>query len=203
MKNLNKIFFKGLFTLLPVTITIYVLLWVVRLVDSILGSLIQATLPAGYYIPGLGFIATIVVIFLFGLLLENYLTQKLFSETQKFFTQIPFIKAIYSPLKDLMNLFSKENKQGMKNVVLVDLYEGVSILGIVTRDQFEDLKPEEAHFQQMVSVYIPLSYALGGYTVLVPKTKTKMMNIPVEKAMSLAITGWVKTEETHSPPSSH
>mgnify|MGYP000411473184 CR=1 FL=1 len=73
------------------------------------------------------------------------------------------------------------------------------MVGLVTRDHFTDI-PEfsEKNFvpdQELIAVFIPLSYALGGYTVLVNKNKVKKLDIPVEKALSLAITGWVKSTE--------
>lgn len=167
------------------------------MVDDILGSFLRSMLPIGYYIPGLGLILTILIIYLFGWMLENFITQRVLSSAQKILTQVPFIRTIYSPLKDLMNLFANSDKNGMKNVVLVEAQDGIQILGLMTRDQFEDIQTGNiTDFENKVAVYIPLSYALGGYTVLVPKNKIKLIDIPTEKAMSLAITGWVKTEKS-------
>ncbi len=192
MSAINRIFLKGLFTLLPIALTIYILYSAVIILENLLGSLLRAILPASTYIPGFGVLATLLVIFLFGLLINNYLTARFMSWFEEKFKQIPFIKAIYSPLSDLMNLFSKTGDKGMKGVVLVELGQsGAQAIGIITREQFKDIPGN--HLDDKVAVYFPLSYGVGGLTFMIPRSKITRIDIPVEKAMSLAITGWVKS----------
>jgi uncharacterized membrane protein len=112
--------------------------------------------------------------------------------------KVPFIKAIYSPLRDVMNLFSKgAGPTGLQKVVLVDLGEtGIRSLGVVMRESFKDLPAIENNAEDRVAVYVPMSYGLGGFTLMVPRSKITPLDMPIEKAMSLAITGWVKVEKT-------
>jgi uncharacterized membrane protein len=195
MNGFNKIFFRGLLTLMPVAITIYVVYKSVIILDSVLGSLLRALLPEQFYFPGMGFVITLFLIYCFGLLLNNFVTKKIFTLLEKSLTEVPFIKAIYSPLKDLMNLFSKTGHNNLGSVVLVQMGDsGAQALGLVTRDHFQDLKLSEVT-EGKIAVYFPLSYGLGGFTFLVPRNRVTEINMPVEKAMSLAITGWVKAEE--------
>jgi uncharacterized membrane protein len=80
-------------------------------------------------------------------------------------------------------------------VVLVEWHQGgPTSIGLITRDNFDDLPQIQG--QDLVSVFIPLSYGLGGVTMLFPKSRVRIVDIPVEKALQLAITGWVKTEST-------
>ncbi|MEZ0391303.1 MAG: DUF502 domain-containing protein [Pseudobdellovibrionaceae bacterium] len=193
MKAFNKIFFRGLITLLPIAITIYIVYSAVVILENLLGSILRQLLPE--YIPGLGLLLTLVLIFLFGLLLNNFITVRLLHSLEDKLVQVPFIKAIYSPLRDLMNLFDRKGGQEMQSVVLVRLGEtGAQALGVVTRDSFRDL-PFAASMGDKVAVYFPFSYGLGGYTLLVPRHLITEVNLPIEKAMSLAITGWVKADD--------
>lgn len=195
-QHIQKIFFQGLLTFLPMAVTIYIVYAGVLIVDNLLGNALRQLLPV--YIPGLGFILTIIIIFLFGLLLNNFITAQVLQRLEKRFNAVPFVKAIYSPLKDLMNLFQKGGPKGMKGVVLVDIGDtGIQAMGIVTREVFNDLPTIEKNIHDKVAVYMPFSYGLGGYTMLIPKNKLTAVDIPVEKAMSLAITGWVKAEKHH------
>ena len=198
MKQLQKIFLQGLITFLPIAVTIYIVYAGVLIVDNIFGNALRTLLPV--YIPGLGFLLTILLIFLLGLLLNNLITGGILQSLQHRLTRVPFIKAIYSPLRDLMNLFSKGSEKGLKTVVLVQMAEGVKVLGLVTRDSFIDVPALEAHAQDQVAVYVPLSYSLGGFTLLVPRSRITEIDMPIEKAMSLAITGWVKV---HEDPTNH
>lgn len=194
MKQIQKIFVSGLISFLPLAVTIYIVYAGVTIVDSLLGSVVRRFLPPEAYLPGFGFLATIVLIFVLGLLLNNFVTAGLFKKIQEKLTQVPLINVVYSPLRDLMNLFANGQAQNqLKKVVLVKVSEGKHVLGLVTREHFEDLKLEVSLSSAKVSVYIPMSYGLGGYTLLIDKSQLEPFDIPVEKAMSLALTGWIKT----------
>lgn len=192
MKTFNRIFFRGLITLLPIAITIYIVYSAVIILENLLGSLLRQMLTD--YIPGLGLILTLVLIFLFGLILNNYISVRLIHALEAKLVQVPFIKAIYSPLRDLMNLFNRTESPDLKSVVLVKIGDtGAYAMGVVTRESFHDLSFGH-ELAEKIAVFIPLSYGLGGYTLLVPRTMIKEIDIPIEKAMSLAVTGWVKAE---------
>lgn len=193
MESLNRIFFRGLITFIPIALTIYIVYSAVNILENIFGNFLRQVLKEAY-VPGIGFILTLIVIFSFGLMLNNYVTRRILSAIEKRLNEIPFVKTIYSPLRDLMNLFSKKDKKGLQSVVMVQIGEA-QIIGLVTRDSFNDLQNDlilSSITENKVAVYIPFSYALGGCTVLLPKTAVKELNLPIEKAMSLAITGWVK-----------
>jgi uncharacterized membrane protein len=190
-KNLRQIFLKGLFTFLPMAVTIYILYAGIVIMEGMLGTTLQRLFP-DFYIPGFGFLLTIVFIFVLGFLLNNLITASFFGVLEKVLLRVPFIKAIYSPLKDLMNLFSHTGAKELKSTVLVDMGDGsVKFLGLVTRDDFNDLTVAPLMLNR-VAVFIPFSYGLGGYTVLVDRAKITEIDMPAEKAMSLAITGWVR-----------
>ena len=197
MQAFNKIFFRGLVTLLPIAITIYIVYSAVVILENLLGSVLRQVLPE--YVPGLGLLLTFVLIFIFGLLLNNFLIGRFLVSLESKLVQVPFFKVIYSPLRDLMNLFNrKDANKEMKNVVLVKFSEnGATALGIVTRESFKDL-PFANLMADKVAVYFPYSYGLGGYTLLIPRIMITEVDLPVERAMSLAITGWVKADEPGS-----
>ncbi len=140
-----------------------------------------------------------VLIFLMGLLLNNFITAGLLLSLQEKLTEVPFIKVVYSPLRDLMNLFSKaQGSSALQKVVFVQFDNGKEALGLITRENFNDLDSHLKISPEKVAVYIPMSYGMGGYTLLVDKAQVKPVDLPVEKAMSLALTAWIKIDST--PP---
>ncbi|RYZ86859.1 MAG: DUF502 domain-containing protein [Proteobacteria bacterium] len=198
-KNLRQIFFKGLFTFLPMALTIYILYAGIVIMEGMMGTTLARLFPEFYY-PGFGFLLTIILIFILGFLLNNLITASFFGTLEKVLLRVPFIKAIYSPLKDLMNLFSHNGASAHKSVVLVDIGgTGVKMLGLVTREDFRDLSLGPAA-EGRVAVFIPFSYGLGGYTVLVEHSRLTDIDMPAERAMSLAITGWVKVASKSEVP---
>jgi len=195
MNSLGRIFIRGLVTILPLAVTIYILYSAILILDGLLGGLLRQILPT--YIPGLGLFAIVALIFVFGLLLNNLVVGRILSYTEHKLLEVPLIRAVYSPLKEMMNMFSKQGQKKLQQVAFVKFSEnGPMVMGLITRENFEELKLG-ALTTNKVAVYFPFSYALGGYTVLVDASQVTPVNLPIEKAMSLAVTGWVKTEKTN------
>lgn len=193
MKHLNQIFFKGLIVVLPITLTFYLLIWASYNIESLFGNGLRYVMGQELYIPGLGILLTIIFIFLVGLLVSNYVTGRFFAWLTQSLEKIPLIKVIYNPLKDLMALIPgrSNEKSRPQRVVLVPLEPmGVEVLGLVTREDLDELND-----QGKVSVYVPFSYMLGGMTVIVPKEKVKKVDIPVDQALKLSVTAWIKASE--------
>ena len=193
-KKIKSTFFSGLVAFLPIAITVYIVVTAVQIIDNFLGQYLRSWFLDEYYFLGLGFLTAVALIMLIGFLLNNFLTGTVLTRLQERLTEVPLIKVIYSPLRDLMNLFSKGQQNAMKKVVLVTLGENITALGLVTREDFSDLKLNFKIASDRVAVFIPYSYGLGGITILAAKKCIEPIDIPVEKAMSLAITGWIKTD---------
>jgi uncharacterized membrane protein len=195
MKYIRKIFISGLITFLPIAVTIYIVYAGVNIVENLLGNFIREALPQNAYYPGFGILATLILIFMLGLMLNNLVTAGVLVKLQEKLTEVPLIKIVYSPLRDLMHLFTKGQDAGsLKKVVLVQITEGKQVIGLVTREHFEGLSPNVHINTNKVAVYIPMSYGLGGYTLLIDKSQLEPIDMPVEKAMSLALTAWIKTD---------
>jgi uncharacterized membrane protein len=196
MKLLNKLFWKGLIAVTPITLTIYLLLVILNKAEGLFGNMIQQLIGKQYYIPGLGIILTIVLMVMVGILVSNFITGSVIKFFINQFEKFPIIKAIYNPLRDLMSLFSGGGPDSMKKVVLVNFEKiGIQSLGLVTREEFDDL-PDGTFVNEEIAVYIPMSYMLGGFTTIVPRSTVRVVDIPVEKAIKLAITGWIKADKS-------
>lgn len=194
MKHINHIFFKGLIVVLPITLTFYLLIWASYKVESLFGSTLEMMIGQWLYIPGLGIVVTLVFIFLVGLLVNNYFTGRFFKWLTNTLEKVPLIKVIYNPLKDLMALIpgKSSDKDKLQKVVLVPLEGmGVEVMGLVTREEINEI-PDSSH---LIAVYVPLSYMLGGITVLVPRDKVKKIDIPVDQALKLSVTAWIKAKD--------
>lgn len=192
MKQLNQIFFKGLIVVLPITLTFYLLFWASVKVESIFGSGLQWLMGREFYIPGLGIVVTVLLILMVGVLVSHYFTAKFFNLVTDLMEKVPLIKVIYNPLKDLMALIpGKNTKDRPQRVVLVPFGEtGVKALGLVTRENLHELPHHD-----LISVYIPLSYMLGGVTVLVKRDLVEIVDMPVDQALKLSVTAWIKAQD--------
>lgn len=197
MKQINNIFFKGLIVVLPIMLTFYLLYWGSVKIESLFGSGLQFVLGKDLYIPGLGILMMVAFVLAVGILVSNFITARFFTWFTGLMEKVPLLRAIYNPLKDLMALIPGKSANGSKpqRVVLVSLEPlGVKTLGLVTREDLDELPGHN-----LISVYIPLSYMLGGMTVLIEKEKVEIVDIPVDQALKLAVTAWIKAPEKERP----
>ncbi|MHB8453398.1 MAG: DUF502 domain-containing protein [Acidiferrobacterales bacterium] len=188
MKGLSKTFFTGLAAVLPVAVTFYVLIRLAYWAESILGEGIKLVLPSGLYHEGMGLVAGVLLVFAFGVLMRALIVRSLFSWGERLLSHIPLVKVIYGSMRDLMGFFAGGNDHGFSHVVLVTLGDkSISALGFVTREDFAGFPPELGD-GDTVAVYIPLSYQIGGHTLLVSRSAITPVAMSMQDAMRFAVT---------------
>ena len=188
LKFIGKNILTGLVTILPVVLTLYLLYW---LVVSAEGDAIRLWLPADRYKPGMGVLAGLLVTFLVGLLMHAYVVQRLFARGESLLYRMPVIKSIYQALRDFLNYFSPGSKKDFDQVVAVTLGDsGMEVIGFVTQADPNNL-PEDFRAPDSVLVYLPLSYMIGGYAVLIPRSAIRTLHMNMEEAMRFTLTAGV------------
>jgi uncharacterized membrane protein len=173
---------KGLFTVLPFAITFYLIIWVATSTESLLSPY----LPEHYYFPGLGLITIIASLAIIGLMVNAYIVTIMINAGQGLIERVPVVKTLFGAIKDAVELFQIKKDTGTKKAVTVEVSEGVRLIGFITNDKVaKKLFPTE----DKVAVYLPMSYQLGGYTLYVDPSKVSDLNVDVETAMRIAVTG--------------
>lgn len=191
LKTIGKQILTGLFTLLPVMLTVYVLYWFAVTMESWLGNLIRHVIPADWYWPGMGLVTGVVLAFAVGVLMHAYVVRELFSFTERLFYRLPLIKSIYGPLRDFLDYFSPQARREFEQVVSIRIGDtDLQAIGFVTQADAAQMPADFGGEDQLI-VYIPLSYMIGGYTVLVPRSRVRALNMSVEEAMRFALTAGV------------
>ncbi len=181
---------SGLVTVLPVALTVYVIWWVVNSLEATLRRVLIAlhlVSPAHYW-PGLGLLAGFVLLLIVGSMVNAYAGRLVLKYSDDFLGRIPFVKTLYGGFRDVVSLLPSGSgeKRDLQRVVVARFGE-VHAIGFVTR---EDV-PAALHAHgghDWVTVYFPMSYAFGGYTVYLPRNLVEPLDISVEDAMRLAIT---------------
>lgn len=190
MKKLYKYFFRGLITILPVALTLYVLFIFLAWMES-LALWILRPLIGSFYIPGMGLVFGVASIVLIGYLVSKQGVRRLLSFAELPFTNLPVVKSIYSSLKSFADYFSPAGAEGGQSVVILRMPGSeMEIVGLVTRRSFADL-PEGFLPGDRVAVYLPMGYMIGGYTVFVPRNWTEPIEMTVEEAMRSSLIAWM------------
>lgn len=204
LNHAARIFLQGLVAMLPVVLTVYLVFllgwWLEETMRGIMTLVIPdpdpgelapgEELPAYRYYPGMGLLLAVVLIFLFGLVLNAYLVKRLYAYTEGVMQQIPIVKSIYGATKDFLAYFSSTQQQ-LNQVVLVDM-PGMDrkLLGLVTREHFEDL-PQGLGGPNHVAVYLPMSYQIGGYTLILPRDQVQPLDMSIEDGIRFALTAGI------------
>lgn len=180
IKVLFKYFLQGLFYIVPIAVTLYVIFYLIVLFDGILQ----------FEIPGLG-----ILIMLLGVTLIGFLGTFFLGYLKPFDRAIestPLIKLIYTSMKDLMNAFVGRKNQ-FKQPVLVKINDEIEVerLGFVTKDSLADLGISE----EKIAVYIPFSYAISGQVFIVPKKNITKVNANSADVMKFIVSGGVTNFE--------
>ncbi len=177
MQELARNFFEGLFLVVPVAVTIYVVFVVFNFIDGWLN------IP----IPGIGFVLTIGMLVLVGRLASNVFFRGAVGSLEKVLTRTPFVKLVYTSLKDLIEAFMGEKKR-FDQPVLVTLIPGgnAQAIGFVTRQNLDLLGLEDR-----VAVYFPQSYNFAGNLLVVPRSQIHPLNADSADIMAFIVSGGV------------
>ncbi len=191
MKSISRTFLTGLITILPVVLTLYLLYWLVISMETVLGKIIRLVLPEGMYWPGMGVIAGLIVVFMTGLLMHAYVVRWLFAKGEEVFYHLPLINSVYRAMRDFFDFLSPTTKKEFEKVVAVTIGEnGMQMIGFVTQAVSERL-PEGFNDDDRILVYLPMSYMIGGYTVLMPRSAVQPLDMSMEEAMRFTLTAGV------------
>ncbi len=190
-KSASRIFIKGLIAIIPITLTLYLLFWLAGTAEFALGKIFKLFFPDSWYIKGMGFVLGLVVVFFFGNFLESQTFRRLFHRFEELVIQIPLVKSIYTAIRDLSSLFSSEQKGKFQQVVLVKVAPGNSQqIGFITVSDHDKTAPSFIAEDQ-IAVFLPFSYQLGGYTVIMAKENVVKIDMSVEDALRFIATAGI------------
>ncbi len=176
MRKLTRYFLKGLAFLVPVVATIFVVYIVFVKIDKLFN----------FPIPGVGFIITILAITFIGFIGSNFLTRKLVHIVDNLFSRLPFIKMIYTSVKDLTGAFVGD-KKGFKPVaVTLSPGSGIQVIGFVTKEGLDELGLADS-----VAVYLPQSYNFAGNLIIAPKEQVRPLNVDSADIMRFIVSGGI------------
>jgi uncharacterized membrane protein len=192
IKSISKIFFKGVLGVFPLVLSLSFLFWFVTSLEKFFDGYLFRVLPETVQIPGLGLGIGFVLIFSIGLLLSTKFFSNIHRVILKPVRNIPLIKSVYGAIEDLMSYFAPSDEKDTSKVVKVLLpNQEFELVGLLTQEQLDKIDGIE-FAEDKVAVFIPMSYALGGYTIFVSREYLVITELKVEEAMKLALTSWMR-----------
>lgn len=179
VKYFLRYFFRGLLFVVPVSITAYTFYFTVNAIDRLLPY---------FPIPGLSLLVVIVGTTFLGYLGSAWLTKPILQFFDKFLERLPFVRIIYSSIKDLTSAFVGEKRKFDKPVLVkISQDSNLQRLGFLTQENLSEWGLDENY----VAVYIPHSYNFSGNLFIVEKRFITPLENSGAEIMKFIVSGGV------------
>lgn len=188
MRRLANYFLRGLLIVTPAVITGYLCWLTIRWFDQLfsIGT------------PGLGIAIAVGGITLIGALASNFVTRAMLAATDRLLARLPFVRLLYTSIKDLLNAFVGE-KRRFNRPVRARIGQGdaeVYLLGFVTSEALGHLG-----LADQVAVYVPFSYSIAGHLLILPRERVSPIHADAADAMAFIVSGGVTQAAPKPAPS--
>ncbi|WVH09417.1 MAG: Putative membrane anchored protein [Fluviibacter phosphoraccumulans EoVTN8] len=199
---MKRYFITGLLIWAPLGITLWVLSFILGMMDQSIMLLPNAWQPralVGFNIPGVGAIMTLLVVFITGLLTANFIGQRLVRWWEALLHRIPVVRSIYQSVKQISDTVFSPSGQAFRQAALVQYpRQGSWTIGFLTGTLGGEIA--ERLGDNMVSLYVPTTpNPTSGFFLMVPKSDVLELDMSVEDALKYLISMGVVAPTAQQP----
>lgn len=188
VKKLTRDLLTGLSLLLPIVLSIQLLIWLVRTVEGWLKPLWELVLPPAWYLPGMAIGSFLLLALVVGISFRVRVIGALWQYSHRLLDRIPVLNYVYNTIKDFFDLIGGQDFS-QQSVVWVRMPDvPYKLLGVVTK-QGDDTGSRLGQMiaDDEIAVYLPMSYNVGGYMVVLPKANVEPVDMDAGDALRLVM----------------
>jgi uncharacterized membrane protein len=187
-------FLAGLLVIVPLGVTLVVITAILRLIDRVLIIIPPKFHPHTYLpfkVPGLGLVLAIVLIMITGILVKNYIGRRVVDFGESILSGIPLVRPVYVAVKQVIQAMFGDTPYAFKRAILVEYpRKGVWAIAFVTGRTYEEIA--EKTKKKTINVFLPTTpNPTSGFYLVIPEEDTIPLDITVEDAFKLLISGGV------------
>jgi uncharacterized membrane protein len=204
-KKIKRIFLTGLAVVIPAGLTIYILFFIIDMMDNLL-----QVIPHNYHpdnllqlhIPGLGVIVTVILIFICGLVTTSYFGNRIVRFGERIVGKIPFVRSVYQAIKRIAEGLFMDKAQSFKKVVIVEYpRRGVYSIGFITGSPNGEIQKSLGEKSPCIGIYLPCALTpTTGVFVMIPRNELIEVSMSVEEAFTLIISAGIVTPPERCSP---
>jgi uncharacterized membrane protein len=179
-------FIAGVVVLIPIGITLYLTLFIIKVSSKILPKEINPNHYLPYNIPGLEIVISLILITFIGWLSLSFVGKKLFDLFESVLNRIPILRTIYSAVGQLTETFT-QNKGVKKSVVLIEYpRKGCWAVGFATKENTGEIKNKTG--QKLINVFVPTTpNPTSGFLLMFPESDVIYLDISFEQASKFIV----------------
>lgn len=201
--SLRRFFFAGLLTILPLVISIWIVAWLLEILESGARLLPAPARPENwlpFYLPGLGALFTVLLIILVGFIVSNVVIQRFQTYLNSLLLRIPVFRGVYSAVKRLVEAILQQQHQDFRRVVLIE-YPRRGLYAVALMTGVSQGEVQEKTENRLINVFVPTTpNPTSGFYLLVPETDVIPLEMSVEEAFKLVMSGGIVTPDPNAPP---
>ncbi len=179
--RLRNNFIAGVVVLIPIGITVYLTLFIIKISSKILPKELNPNHYLPYNIPGVEIIISIILITFIGWLSLSFIGKKFLEIFNNILKKIPILRTIYSAFEQMLDIFTKSD-ENKKNVVLVEYpRKGSWAVGFATKENKGEISNKSK--QNLVNVFVPTTpNPTSGFLLMFPKQEVIYLDMSFEEA---------------------
>ena len=187
---MKRYLIAGLLVWVPLGITLWVLAFLINTLDQTLVLLPEAVQPdklLGFHLPGLGVVLSFAILLVTGILAANFFGARLIAMWESLLGRIPFVKSIYSGVKQVSDTLLSDSSYAFRKALLVEFpAPGSWSIAFLTGTPAASVA---AHLEgEHVTVYVPTTpNPTSGYVVMLPKSRVYELDMSVDEALKYII----------------
>ena len=179
--RLRNYFITGAIVLIPIGITIYLTLLIIRISSNFLPRKINPNSYLPFDVPGIEILITIILITLIGGLSLSFLGKKFLEIFNNILKRIPILRTIYSAVGQLTESFTQSSDSKKSVVILEYPRKGIWVVGFSTKDNKGEIA--EKTKEELVNVFVPTTpNPTSGFLLMVPKEDLIYLDMSFEEA---------------------
>ena len=194
-------FLAGLLVIVPLGVTVAVITAILRLIDGLLVIIPPKFHPHTYLpkIPGLGLVLAVVLVVITGILVKNYIGHRVVALGEYILSGIPLVRPVYAAVKQVIQAMFGDTPYAFQRAILVEYpRKGVWAIAFVTGKTSGEL--QDKMDKEMINVFLPTTpNPTSGFYLVIPEKDTIPLDISVEDAFKLLISGGVVEPGSQSP----
>ena len=209
IKKFKAYFYTGLIALLPIVLTVYIFNWIVGIMMSLLGNsfvtiiiknILLVFVEEGdmdYYFQLLVYFISLVTMIigtcLVGFTLKIVFFAKIIKKAKELFIKIPLIKQVYTTISQIIEVAVSDREKSYQKVVMVEYpRKGIYSIGFLTSEDNFLIGSAIGREEKVYNVFIPTSpNPTSGMFIVVPESEVKILDIKIDVAIKLIISGGV------------